>query len=304
MSRETEKVFKELHKYMKAHTDENMSEEELDDLMQTFMKQYNENLQYGNNIIAETADDYLEMAEDATSKGEALKYAKKAVELELDNLDARRLVVDLTTEHPYEMIEEYQKLVVFGKEIMLKKGYMDECAIGDYWGILETRPFMRLCANYMETLIECGMMRLAASVGEELIRYNTNDNLGIRYTLMHIYAYLEDEKCMLKLYEKYNEHEETQMLMPLSILYYKLGKLDQAEEYLKSLVKINKDTGRFLRAVLNDSLEKYIDRMSDIGYRPYSIEEFIVELNEYTFLFENAMGYFDWSTYVIKRNNN
>ena len=301
MSRETEKVFKELHKYMKAHADENMSEEDLDDLMQTFMKQYNENLQYGDNFIAETADDYLEMAEDATSRGEALKYARKALELEPDNLDARRLVVELTTDHPYEMIEEYQKLVVSGKEIMLKKGYMDEYAIGDYWGILETRPFMRLCANYMETLIECGMMRAAASVGEELIRYNTNDNLGIRYTLMHIYAYLEDENCMLNLYEKYNEHEETQMLMPLSILYYKLGKLDQAEKYLKSLVRINKDTGRFIRAVLNDSLEKYIDRMNDMGYRPYSIEEFIVELNEYTFLFENAMGYFDWASYIIKR---
>lgn len=191
-----------------------------------------------------------------------------------------------------------KKLENSGKEVMMKKGYMSEDSIGDYWEISETRPFIRLYSSYLDLLVDCGMMRMATTVGEEIIRYNTNDNLGIRYILMHIYAYLEDEKSMLDLYEKY---DESQILLPISILYYKLGDFEKAAEYLRRLTKTNKDTGRFIRAFLNDSLDKYASRMNPMGYQPFTIEEFLVELHEHTYLFEAVPCYFDWAAQVIKK---
>lgn len=302
MSRDSEKVFREINKYIKENADENMSMDEMNDLIQEFMEQYNSNLPGEiTEETAETTDDYLELAENANSKAQALKFAKKAVQLDQDNLDAKKMVEEITTEHPYEMVGKYQKLIEYGKTVMDKKGYMNEDSIGDYWGISETRPFIRLYSSYLDLLVNCGMMRMATTVGEEIIRYNTNDNLGIRYILMHVYAYLEDEKSMLALYKKYDEHDESQMLLPISIIYYKLGDLEKAAEYLRRLTKTNKDTGRFIRAFVNDTLDKYASRMNPMGYQPFTIEEFLVELHEHTYLFEVVPCYFDWAAQVIKK---
>lgn len=302
MSRDSEKVFREINKYIKENADENMSMDEMNDLIQEFMEQYNSNLPGEiTEETAETTDDYLELAENANSKEQALKFAKKAVQLDQDNLDAKKMVEEITTEHPYEMVGKYQKLIEYGKTVMDKKGYMNEDSIGDYWGISETRPFIRLYSSYLDLLVNCGMMRMATTVGEEIIRYNTNDNLGIRYILMHVYAYLEDEKSMLALYKKYDEHDESQMLLPISIIYYKLGDFEKAAEYLRRLTKTNKDTGRFIRAFVNDTLDKYASRMNPMGYQPFTIEEFLVELHEHTYLFEVVPCYFDWAAQVIKK---
>lgn len=252
---------------------------------------------------ARTAEDFLELAEDADSKAQALKYAKMASRLDADNIDAKRMVEELSTEHAYELVKKYQKLIEQGKAIMAKKGYMKEEIIGEYWGILETRPFMRLYGGYVSLLVESGMMRLAAGACEEAIRYSENDNMGLRYTLMHIYAYLEDEKSMLKLHKKYGKQEETQLLLPLSILYYKLADWEKAEEYLDRLVKRNKDTQKFIHAVYSDTLDKYSSRMGSLGYQPFTIEEYIVELSENIYLFETVEGYFDWADQILSRKS-
>lgn len=302
MSRESEKVFKAINEYLRQCADENMSTEDIDDLIEKFIEQYNNNLP--NEVTeenAKTSDDFYELAENASSKAQALKFAKKAVELDSDNIDAKRMVEEITTEHPYEMVEKYQKLIVYGKKVMTKKGYMNEVSMGEYWGISETRPFIRLYSAYLDLLVDCGMMRMATNVGEEIIRYNEADNLGIRYILMHIYAYLEDENSMLDLYRKYDECDETQVLLPMSILYYKMGDFEKSKDYLKRLMKVNKDTGRFIRAFVNGELDKYASRMNPMGYQPFTIEEFMVGLHEYTYLFEGVPCYFDWAAQAIKK---
>ena len=126
---------------------------------------------------AETSWDYYEMAEDAETEEEALKFARKALELDPDKIDAKVMVAEMETEHPHEMLKKYEELIEYGKEIMERKGYMEGDLIGEYWMIIETRPFMRLYNSYLELLTACGMMRKAADIGKEMIRYNENDNL-------------------------------------------------------------------------------------------------------------------------------
>ena len=47
-----------------------------------------------------------------------------------------------------------------------------------------------------EYLLEEGKLRQAANICKEVLRLNENDNLGVRYLLMAIYATLEEEKSM------------------------------------------------------------------------------------------------------------
>ena len=302
MSREGENVLKKINEFMEQNVDENMTKEEADELIQTFISQYNDNIpDMVTEKTARTSDDYYELAEMAEDNAQALKYAKKAVRLDPDNIDAKVMVAEITIADPVDMLKKYEELMTQGRELMDKKGFAKEECIGDYWQIIETRPFMRLCNNYMELLIDCGMMRKAIAEGQEMIRLNESDNIGIRYVLAHLYAYLEDEQGALALHEQYEKSEETQMLLPLSVLYYKLGKFDKAEEYLLALAKINKDTKKFVRGVVNDSLDKYISQMNQMGYQPFSIEEFMIEMMENTFLFEAASSYFYWAEKILKK---
>ena len=121
---------------------------------------------------------------------------------------------------------------------------------------------------------------------------------------MHLYVFLEDEQSAMKLFKEYPDEESTQFLLPLSILYYKLGSLREANSYLKRLCAVNKDTVKFLSGLANGDLEKYLKKMQlSFGYRPFTMEEFLVETEENVFLFENVSAYFEWAWQKVKTKN-
>ena len=62
--------------------------------------------------------------------------------------------------------------------------------------------------------------RLAAKECESMLRLCSRDNLGIRYTLTHIYAYLEEEKAAQKIFKKYHGAEERRLPLAMALLSY------------------------------------------------------------------------------------
>ena len=115
--------------------------------------------------------------------------------------------------------------------------------MGELYGIFETRPYIRGLHIKANFLAHSGKISQAKEVCEEILRLNNSDNTGARYLLMAICAILEDEKSMLKLYKKYNE-DNLEMLIPLFVLYYKLGNDKEAVKYLNM---INKENNNFLK---------------------------------------------------------
>lgn len=303
MSRESEKVLKAMHQFLDENGAEDMTMDEVNGLLQKFTEDYNRNLPGRiTEKTAKTADDYLELAEEAPTKAKAEKYIKKALELEPDNMDAVSASLDLIeNDRPWEYYQKLSEAVKKGTKLMEKKGFMDEDSIGKYWGILETRPYMRLLNRYAEFMEEAGMMSLAAKEYEEMIRLSENDNLGVRYSLMHVYAFLEQEEPALELHKRYDGYEETQMLLPLSVLYFKRGDFDKAEDFLKRLCAANKDTKKFFRTIKKDKLDHYVEELSSYGYQPFTIQELIVDLMENSFLFRMVPLYMEWA-YEKTRN--
>ena len=303
MSRESEKALKAMHQFLDENGAGDMSMDDVNGLLQKFTEEYNNNLPGRvTEKTAKTADDYLELAEEAPTKAKAEKYIKKALELEPDNIDAINASLDLIEDdNIWLYYQEISKAVKNGTKLMEKKGLMDEDCIGKFWGLWETRPYMRLLHRYADFLTEMGMMTLAAREYEEMIRLSENDNLGVRFSLMHVYAFLEQEEPALELHKKYDGHEETMMLLPLSVLYFKKGDFDKAEEYLKRLCAANKDTKKFFRALKKNKLDHYVEEISSYGYQPFTIQELIVELMENSFLFRQVPLYLDWA-YEKTRN--
>lgn len=91
---------------------------------------------------------------------------------------------------------------------------------GDFWGLIETRPFMRAKAMYATYLENLGYLEEATVVYKELLALNPNDNQGIRYLLLKLYLNLEKYAEAWALIEEYDETTAVFMFSE-ALLHYK-----------------------------------------------------------------------------------
>lgn len=303
MSRETEKVLKELQQFLALCEDEITEEASLSRVANRFLEEYGGYDQKHENTAPETADDYLDLAERAPSRKKRLEYLRKAVELEPEHVDAQlQLIAHTLEDKPDEQLPALRRLMETAAEPLEREGCFRE-DVGDFWTTLETRPYMRVRQAYLDALISCGMIRCAINEGEELLRLCENDNLGIRYQLMHLYAYMEDEMHALALHKRFDSYEETQMLLPLAVLYYKLNQFDRAADHIKRLAAVNKDTKKFLRAAAGNRLDRFILDVNLYGYQPFTVEELMEDVMVSTYLFASVPHFFQWANGCLRTSS-
>lgn len=65
---------------------------------------------------------------------------------------------------------------------------------------------------------------------------------------------------------------------------------------------MNKDTVKFFDTVSKECFDDSLDEMGEYGYKPFTIEEFAVELDENAFLFIGIPQYFRWATKKLSTN--
>lgn len=250
--------------------------------------------------LEETAEDYLEMAEEAGSKRKKLELIEKALELDPENIEAHVFKAELTGKSKRELLETVDRLLKREEERLKREGLFGKDSIGEFWLLYETRPYMRLLQLQMTTLLECGMMTQAARTGERMLELCENDNLGVRHGLMHIYALLERETEAKRLRKRYREENSALLLLPLSVLYYKRGDEEKARAVLKEVGQYNKDLKKFVASACKNDVDKYWDDMSPYGYRPFCIDELVYEHDAYQFLFSTTPEYFLWAKEVLR----
>ena len=91
----------------------------------------------------------------------------------------------------------------------------------------------------------------------------------------------------------------TQLLFPLSVLYYKLLDFKKAEKYLLELAETNRYTKEFFKAFLEERIDEF--ELEDYGYRPFTIDELIVTFMENLYLYCNLIEYFSWGYDILKK---
>ena len=259
-----------------ANTDAK-NEKELNEKLQEFMQKYNSGeIEYENTIL-DDAYELLEKAENAKSKKQAIKYAKEAYDMCPDCFDAILFQVNLE-DNPLKRWKLLEEGLKFEKDRLEEEEYFKKDNIGHFYGIFETRPYIRGLYAKANYLILDGKIKQARAVCKEILKLNENDNTGARYLLMAIYAFLEEENDILKLYKKYPE-ENLEMLFPIFILYYKKGNDKKAKEYLDQINKANPDFIKFFKGTMKEN--------KNIPGGFYSIgdsSEIIMYFNQYDFL--------------------
>ena len=261
-----------------ANTDAK-DENNLNERLQEFIKKYNSSEIDYENTILDDAYELLEKAENAKSKTQAIKYAKEAYDICPGCFDAILFQVHLE-DNPLKRWKLLEEGLKFEKDRLEDEGYFEKDNIGLFYGMFETRPYVRGLYAKADYLILDGKIKQARDICKEILRLNQNDNMGSRYLLMAIYAYFEEENDMLKLYKKYPE-EALEMLFPLFILYYKLGNDKKAKEYLSRINKANPHFIKFFKGTMKEN--------TGIPYRHYAkgdSSEVIMYFREYDFLVE------------------
>lgn len=268
-------------------------EKEINKKLQEFMMKYNNGeIEYENTPL-DDANELLEKAENAKTEKEAIKLAKKAYEICPACFDAILFQVDFE-EDSLKRSTLLNEGLEKEKARLKKEGFFDKDSIGHFYGIFETRPYMRGLYTKADDLTTEGKIKQARDVCKEIIRLNENDNTGSRYLLMAIYAYLEEEKPMLELYKKYEE-EALEMLFPIFVLYYKLGNDKKAKEYLKRINKANPNLVKVLKGQKVNPNSK-----TPAGYyQKGDVSEVLMYLNKYFFLINTIPTVED---YILKNS--
>ena len=225
--------------------------DEANEKIKEFIEKYNNGEMEYKNTPLDDAYEILEEAQYAANEKAAIKLAKKAYEMSPECFDAILFQCDLE-KNAKKRMKLLNEGLEFEKNRLTKQKYFDKENIGIFYGIFETRPYIRGLVIKAEYLLEEGKLRQATNICKEVLTLNENDNLGARYLLMAIYATLEEEKDMLDLYKKYPE-EDLEMLFPLFALYYKIGNDKKAKEYLNRIDKCNSNFVKYFKGTIKPS---------------------------------------------------
>lgn len=289
MSRETEKFFREFQKY--AATQHIGSEEGLQVALGTFTSK--QSAETAGGTAEPDAYDYLDLAYDATSKKKTEEYARKALELDPDLLDAEYLLTSLHAKVTGSYQVELETLLKKGETQLLGKGITRKRDAGEYYTLHETRPYLRVYKAYIDLLIAEGKLRKAVEACKDVLYLNEGDNMGVRYTLMVLYALLEDRESGEALYQNYPE-ESSFMLLPLIALYYRLDDQAKATEWLSVLTGCVKGVKKALRELLR--MDEYdLASLSNIPfYSPFTAEEIQLAYAGYGYLYGTMPDFVSW----------
>ena len=239
MSKETESIFAELNKYLENF--ELKNEADLDKAIDQFFNKYNEgdiDSFFNDDPQFLSADKFTE-AMAADDLDEAVRLTKEALEIHPENVEATLFLISVEyfTDIPGKL-DALNKLIKKLEANLRAEGYFSKEYRGMFWGVWETRPYMKARRFRLKFLIESGMYMKAIKEAEDLLNLSSSDNLGIRYFLAPLYGLFEDTKKFNKLLKKYPENTPS-LLLSQAILNFKQAKFDASLDLFKQIHEKN-----------------------------------------------------------------
>lgn len=128
------------------------------------------------------AQDLVYDAMEASSWEERLELVELALGLDPKNVDALLMVEESLGQSFSERIPILASIVKIAEDRLGKNAFKELAP--NFWGFIETRPYMRARERYAALLRAGGRLDEAVVEYKEMLRLNENDNQGIRYSLL------------------------------------------------------------------------------------------------------------------------
>lgn len=227
----------------------------------------------------EQAQERMYEAWDASGQ-RRVKLAREALEISPDCADAYVLLVEETARTPEEARGLYEQGVKAGERALGTEAFAE--AAGEFWGILETRPYMRARAGLAEVLAALGQHQQAIEHYRELLRLNPNDNQGNRYQLTHLLLKEGMDEELAELLSQYEDDASAEWSYTRALwLFRREGASENAAEALYTAFARNPHVPLYLMGVkkLPNHPPAYIgfgDENEAVAYLFEAIEDWVV----------------------------
>jgi len=184
------------------------------------------------------AQELMYRAWEASTPERAEALARQALSISADCADAFNLLAEVTADSFEEALEFYRQGVAAGERALGPQTFQEHA--GYFWGLVETRPYMRALAGLADCLWALGQREQAVAHYREMLRLNPNDNQGIRDVLLPYLIELNRDAEANELHRRYDEHMFASWLYNRVLLDYRMhGPSAVAEQSLQAALNCN-----------------------------------------------------------------
>jgi tetratricopeptide (TPR) repeat protein len=173
------------------------------------------------------ADEIVNDAWDAETPAAMVKLARKALTIDLNAIDAYN-ILGIHASTLAERIALFREAVIIGRSLF--EPLIDDEDMG-WWGFMGTRPWMRAQHNLGLALTQAGDASGAIEVFKFLLRLNPNDNQGIRYLLLKLFAEAGNNSEAQILFDAYPA--DAMVEFPATKLLFELAKKSRKKDFKK-----------------------------------------------------------------------
>src|SRR5918994_275003 len=164
------------------------------------------------------------------------EIARQALEISPDCADAYTLLAE-EAESRKAALALYEQAVAAGERAIGPDAFKED--VGHFWGLLETRPYMRAREGLAHTLWSLGRREEAAEHFRDMLRLNPNDNQGIRYTLSAWLLNLDRDDELAELLERYDEDSANWAYTKALLAFRREGDTPESRKRLRAAKKSN-----------------------------------------------------------------
>jgi tetratricopeptide (TPR) repeat protein len=219
------------------------------------------------------------------SEKKRIQLAKDALAICPDCADAYNLLAEHASSRK-ETRRLYEQGVAAGERALGAEPFQRD--VGHFWGILETRPYMRARLGLAHGLWSSGRREEAVQHLQDMLRLNPGDNQGVRYTLAGFLLFLDRDDDLARLLQQYEEPSATWAYTQALLAFRQHGDTAEARQLLTQARKTNKHVPLFL------SGEKYPPSSQPSYYSPGDENEALNYLGGFLAAWKFTAGAIAW----------
>lgn len=178
----------------------------------------------------EQAQALIDQAWEARTQRQAAALARRALEIFPDCADAYNVLAGAEARSAEDALVLYEHGVDAGRR-SLGNAFFDEHR-GHFWGMIETRPYLRARRGLADCLWALGRKRESITHCEALLELSPDDNQGIRHGLLSRYLALGNDMGAARLFRDYPHDASAAFLWSRVLLDLRRGDQVAATEHL------------------------------------------------------------------------
>jgi len=163
---------------------------------------------------------------DQGDEEEAGRYFFKSIEIDSTYADGYNHLGNIA----WRKLDWKQAESLYRKALECAEPEVKDIPTGEFWGILETRPYMRALHGLGLTAWKQGRLEEAVNIFQQMLKLNPNDNQGARYLLGPVYHQMRNLEAATQWYEQ--NGNDPQNLYNYALALIQQNKLDKAARIL------------------------------------------------------------------------